>query len=277
MLRDINDIIVNPQREVSTAGRLTLFRSHGKLSFGKLLDESGEIQIMIHRDQCKMLKNRPPHKVNQSHQTLDPNQKHLWRHVVKMVIIDDEGNIACSYAGASNNYSLPGGGVDEGDSFYDAVRREAKEETGTDVKVLYELPKVHEYLKKRDRHQLVYGFLCKTVGSKGEPEFVESEILDGFEIRWMKLDELEKNLQHQIDNPNKNAERELLDGIFKRDMIILKSAKEILNKTKELGNHEDYNTITEIQDDIVGPDGEPISPYKFFEKYVDVGDFIGVK
>lgn len=29
-----------------------LFRSHGKLSFGKLMDETGEIQIMFHRDHC---------------------------------------------------------------------------------------------------------------------------------------------------------------------------------------------------------------------------------
>ncbi len=277
LLRDINDIIINPQREVSTAGRLTLFRSHGKLSFGKLMDESGEIQIMIHRDQCKMLKNRPPHKVNQSHQTLDPNQKHLRRHVVKMVIVDDDGNIACSYAGASNNYSLPGGWVDEGDNFYDAVHREAKEETGTEVKVLYELPKVHEYLKKRDRHQLVYGFLCKTVGPKGEPEFIESEILDGFDIKRVSLEELENKLKHQIDNPDKDTERELLDGIFKRDLIILQSAKDILNKTKTLGNHEGYNNITEIQDELHLANWEPISPYKFFEKYIDVGDFVGVK
>jgi len=71
------------------------------------MDESGEIQLMFHTDQCKMLKNRPPHKVNQSEQTFDPNEKHLRRHVVKMIIVDDDGNIAVSYAGSSNNYSLP--------------------------------------------------------------------------------------------------------------------------------------------------------------------------
>ncbi|USN57167.1 MAG: hypothetical protein H6766_01515 [Candidatus Peribacteria bacterium] len=48
--RDINDIVLDPIEGVKTAGRLTLFRSHGKLSFGKLMDESGEIQLMFHRD-----------------------------------------------------------------------------------------------------------------------------------------------------------------------------------------------------------------------------------
>jgi len=54
----------------------------------------------------------------------------------------------------------------------------------------------------------------------------------------MNIDELEKNLQHQIDNPTQSPEWEQLDGIFKRDLILLQSAKSILNKTMKLGNHE---------------------------------------
>jgi lysyl-tRNA synthetase class II len=98
LLREIDDVLTGPVREFSTAGRLTLYRSHGKLAFGKLLDESGEMQIMFHKDACKMLKNRFPHKVNAEQIQHDPDQKHLWRHVVKMVIIDDDGNIAVSHA-----------------------------------------------------------------------------------------------------------------------------------------------------------------------------------
>lgn len=52
--RDIEEIIIVPQNLYKTAGRVILFRSHGKLSFAKLLDESGEIQLMFHRDMCKI-------------------------------------------------------------------------------------------------------------------------------------------------------------------------------------------------------------------------------
>lgn len=52
--RDVEEIIPEPKKEYKTAGRLTLFRSHGKLSFGKLLDESGELQLMFHRDNCQI-------------------------------------------------------------------------------------------------------------------------------------------------------------------------------------------------------------------------------
>lgn len=54
--RDVEEIIASAKDQYKTAGRVTLFRSHGKLSFGKLLDESGEIQLMFHRDVCQINK-----------------------------------------------------------------------------------------------------------------------------------------------------------------------------------------------------------------------------
>ena len=55
-LRDINDIIPSPVNQVQTAGRIMIYRSHGKLAFAKLLDSTDEIQLMFHRDNCKIQK-----------------------------------------------------------------------------------------------------------------------------------------------------------------------------------------------------------------------------
>ncbi len=52
--RDIEDIILNPEIQVKTAGRVMLYRSHGKLAFAKLMDSTAQIQLMFHRDQCKI-------------------------------------------------------------------------------------------------------------------------------------------------------------------------------------------------------------------------------
>ena len=52
--RDINAIIPTPELQVTTAWRLMLYRSHGKLAFAKLLDSTGEIQLMFHKDNCKI-------------------------------------------------------------------------------------------------------------------------------------------------------------------------------------------------------------------------------
>lgn len=54
--RAIEDIVQAPKNSFKTAWRVILFRSHGKLSFAKLLDESWEIQLMFHRDMCSIVK-----------------------------------------------------------------------------------------------------------------------------------------------------------------------------------------------------------------------------
>lgn len=52
--KDINDIIPNPEMQVATAGRLILYRSFGKLSFWTIIDSTEKIQVMFHRDNCKI-------------------------------------------------------------------------------------------------------------------------------------------------------------------------------------------------------------------------------
>ena len=55
-LREIEAIIEAPEVQVKTAGRVMLYRSHGKLAFAKILDSTEQIQLMFHRDQCKIVK-----------------------------------------------------------------------------------------------------------------------------------------------------------------------------------------------------------------------------
>jgi len=54
-LRDINDIIPAPAMQVQTAGRVMLYRTHGKLAFARLLDSTEQIQLMFHRENCKII------------------------------------------------------------------------------------------------------------------------------------------------------------------------------------------------------------------------------
>lgn len=55
-LRDIETIIADPKYQVQTAGRVMLYRSHGKLAFAKILDSTDQIQLMFHRDTCQIIK-----------------------------------------------------------------------------------------------------------------------------------------------------------------------------------------------------------------------------
>lgn len=49
-LRVIETILEHPHREVSVAGRVMLYRTHGKISFARIQDQSGVIQVMLNKD-----------------------------------------------------------------------------------------------------------------------------------------------------------------------------------------------------------------------------------
>ena len=53
-MREIESIIPDPEKQVKTAGRLMLYRSFGKLSFWTLMDTTNKIQVMFHKDNCKI-------------------------------------------------------------------------------------------------------------------------------------------------------------------------------------------------------------------------------
>ena len=55
-LRDSEILVSDAQIQVATAGRVMLHRSHGKLAFAKIMDSNGQIQLMFHRDNCKIIK-----------------------------------------------------------------------------------------------------------------------------------------------------------------------------------------------------------------------------
>lgn len=53
--REIETIIAGPVVNVKTAGRVTLYRSFGKISFAKIQDATGEIQVMFSRENCSII------------------------------------------------------------------------------------------------------------------------------------------------------------------------------------------------------------------------------
>ena len=105
------------------------------------------------------------------------------------VITDDQGRILMGTRNQPdipdihNKLEFPGGGIEMEETPEQAVVREAKEETGLDVKIVRMLPKVYANLWNRNnRHERVFllAYECKIIGGEirtDDPEIAKLEFM----------------------------------------------------------------------------------------------------
>ena len=108
---------------------------------------------------------------------------------VNAVLFDADGNIALSYMGKYDLHTLPGGGVDPGEDFHSAVKREIWEETGCVCEIIGELGHISENRSEHDFTQERYYSLARVVGDKGELHLTDEEINENTTVVWHPLEQ----------------------------------------------------------------------------------------
>jgi len=96
------------------------------------------------------------------------------------LLVRDDGRVAVVHRPRYDDWSLPKGKLDPGESFEDGARREVWEETGVRGRIREELQAV-EYVDRKGRDKLVRWYRMDV---DGEPdEFVPNDEID--ELRWL--------------------------------------------------------------------------------------------
>lgn len=138
-----------------------------------------------------------------------PDDAHLkYRKAAKVVLFDGDGNIALNHyppheGYLEDEYYMPGGGVDEGETIIEALHREALEETGCKIKNIKELGQVTFYMTERGKIDS-YAYVAEVDGKKGEPQLTEKEKSNNLQVVWKTIDEAIKLVEQ---NQSRNHAR----------------------------------------------------------------------
>jgi 8-oxo-dGTP diphosphatase len=163
--------------------------------------------------------------LNPEQATPEEAAEYKKREAARAVVVDAEGNIALLHVANDGYYKLPGGGIEEGEDKLVALARECKEEIGCEVDVLGEVGVIVEHRKFCTLHQTSYCYAARVKGEKGEPDFTEGEINDGFELVWVSYDDAIRLIEESARTA-RNTEG--MDYIVPRDTTFLRAAREMI-------------------------------------------------
>lgn len=153
------------------------------------------------------------------------------REIVRAIVVDAEGYFYFNRLERDDDFchgqviETAGGGVEEGEDFTDAIRRELREELGAEVDILAEIGTVSDYYNLIHRHNINRFYLCRVL-SFGATAMTEAEI-HAFHLSTLKL-----TYEQALAEYKRCCDGPLGRIIAARELPILKRAKEMLDKKK---------------------------------------------
>ena len=112
----------------------------------------------------------------------NPKVRYASRGVIK------KGNkIAIFYKENKNEYKLPGGGMDEGETPEECFIREVKEETGCEISNIVELGTIEENKGHTNFKQISHVFVGDVRADLHKLNLTEKEIIEGGKLVWVDV------------------------------------------------------------------------------------------
>ena len=158
--------------------------------------------------------------------TLNRDNKKVFR-VASRGIIRNADMVLMIHCAFYDDYTFPGGGVEEGEDPIDALARECMEEAGVvikNVKPFYKIVEEREMDEETYMHHESLFYLCE-VEKTCEQHLESYEIELGYEPVWISIDEAIKNNLLRMDMLKETDYK----GVLERELRILCKLKESSN------------------------------------------------
>lgn len=126
-------------------------------------------------------------------------------------VVISEGKILLTYEVNTDQYFVPGGGLEGQESLEECCIRELAEETGYVVKPLYQYLTIHEYYE--EWFFVSHYFVCEVQGETAR-KLTEREAEVGLEPRWIPFEEAVEIFSKHQDYA---AEDEMKRGAYLRE------------------------------------------------------------
>lgn len=148
----------------------------------------------------------------------------------KVIVLDEENNVALVGNKQNHFLLLPGGGIDDGEDIQTGIIRECLEEVGCKVNILNEIGCIDDYRPRDKKHCISYCYTARVVGEKGYPKYTEDETGIGMYTKWVTLDKaLEIFKEQKLELESGNVTFYNTGFNIVRDLLFLEEAKNMGN------------------------------------------------
>ena len=167
-------------------------------------------------------------------------------------IVISEDKILLTYEVNTDQYFLPGGGLEQGENLAECCIRELAEETGFQVEPRYQYLTINEYYEE---WKFVSHYFVCTVAGETSRKLTEREAEVGLEPRWVPLDEAVEIFSKH----NEYADNEMKRGAYQREhealLCFLRNRVEIEEiPVERIDEFWDIHFCYLVDDDIIEDD-----------------------
>ena len=130
-------------------------------------------------------------------------------------IVVQNGKILLSYETVTDQWMIPGGGLEEGEDERECCARELLEETGIKIRPSACVLEIDEFYED---WKFVSKYFLGTVEGEGEIHLTDREIEVGMEPRWLSVQEIMEIFSHHADYADTD---EMRRGMYLREYTAL--------------------------------------------------------